>query len=115
MIGTKSPVIPTASRLKVNCLSHADRRRGDYGLSLHGNIGNLVRPRNAVLVNVTVRPAVLCHDPIDLLGVDTDVLTRGGAVKAAKGCLAKTQRIMNRFGEFCGVARRTKIHVVPAA
>src|SRR5260370_20071470 len=93
-------------RLKVDGMSDTHRWR-----NLHFILHDLFRAGNAELIDAAVDLSTLAYDLIDLLGVNSQVLTLIASRGRSERRLAERERIMNRFGDLDRIAHRPDVHV----
>src|SRR5438045_7707538 len=83
-----------AGRLEVNGLRNSHRRR-----NLHFIVHDLVGARNGELIDSAVYFSTLPHYLIDLLGINSEILSRSSGGGRGKRRLAQGERIMDGLGD----------------
>src|SRR5258708_11914818 len=96
----------TACRLEVNGLRNSHRR-----WNLHFTVHDLVSALNGELIDPTVYFSTLAHDLIDLLRINSEVLSRSSGGWRGKRRLTQRECIMNCLGDLHSVAHRMNVHV----
>src|SRR5258706_269290 len=98
--------LASACGLEVNRLRNSHRRR-----NLHFIVNDLVGAWNGELIDDAVYFSTLAHDLIDLLRIDSEVLSRSSGGRRSKRRFAQRERVMNGLGDFHCVTHRMNMHV----
>src|SRR5258707_3983364 len=97
--------LASACGLEVNRLRNSHRRR-----NLHFIVNDLVGAWNGELIDDAVYFSTLAHDLIDLLRINSEVLSRSSGRRRSKRSLTQRERIMNCLGDLCSVAHAMNVH-----
>src|SRR5207248_3915382 len=96
----------SAGGLEVNRLPNSHRR-----WYLHVVIHDLIGAWNGELIDDAVYFSTLAHDLIDLLRINSKVLSRRSGGGRSKRSLTQQERLMDGLGELNGIAHRMNVHV----
>src|SRR6266487_2780078 len=89
----------SACRLKIDGMGYAHRRR-----HFHVVVHDLFSTRNAELIDAAVYFSTLSHDLVELLRIDSQILSLIASSGRGERSLAERERIMNSLGDLHAVA-----------